>query len=109
MNRQERRRLERQGRAPAKEPVINMKQSDIQTMKNNATHTAIDTAFLLMLGFPVMAMRDNMGWGPVRLERLVDWILDYYDSFEKGYITLDDVHDTLREETGITIQKKGKK
>ena len=32
--------------------------------------------------------------------------MDYYDSYEKGYITLKDVHDTVLEETGCDIIEK---
>lgn len=31
-----------------------------------------------------------------------------YDSFEKGYVSLEDIHLTLKEETGITIVSDGR-
>lgn len=45
MNRAERRRRQKQGLPIVKEPVLNMKVSDIQQIKTQATNTAADTAF----------------------------------------------------------------
>lgn len=49
MNRAERRRRAKQGLPVVKEPVINVKASDIQNIKKEATTNAADTAFFLML------------------------------------------------------------
>lgn len=37
-----------------------------------------------------------------------DAVLELYDSFEKGYVSLEDIHLTLKEETGITIVSDGR-
>lgn len=88
--------------------AIDPKAADVQRMKRDASREAADKAFLLMLGLPVMALHDKFGFGPIRCERFTDAVLELYDSFEKGYVTLDDIHQTLKEETGITIERKGK-
>lgn len=59
MNRAERRRRQKQGLPIVKEPVLNMKVSDIQQIKTQATNTAADTAFFLMLAIPVMVIHDK--------------------------------------------------
>lgn len=105
MNRAERRRLQKQGIKVKPEPVINIKSSDVQKMKKEATQDAIDSAFLLMLGIPILVLRDKWGFGKIRLERFTDEILELYDSFNQGYLTLDDIHDVLFEEVGIKITK----
>ena len=61
-----------------------------------------------MLGLPVMVLHDKFGFGPVRCERFTDAVLELYDSFEKGYVSLEDIHKTLKEETGITIVSDGR-
>lgn len=113
MNRAEKRRRIKQGLSVAHEPVINMKTSDIKRLKENATNDAIDVAFLLMLGIPVMVIHDYYPQlmrkevdGKSREERFADMCLDLYDSFDKGYITLEDFHQCLWEEAGIKIGKK---
>lgn len=113
MNRAERRRRQKQGLPIVKEPVLNMKVSDIQQIKTQATNTAADTAFFLMLAIPVMVIHDKYPQlmrrevdGKPRVERFADLCLDLYDSFNKGYVTLDDLSQCLWEEAGIKLEKK---
>jgi len=46
--------------------------------------------------------------GKPRVERFCDMCIDLYDSFEKGYLTLDDIHKCLWEEAGIKIERSSK-
>lgn len=108
MNRVERRRAKKAGIPVKKEPVVNIKAADVQKIKQDASKEAADKAFLLMLGLPVMVLHDKFGFGPVRCERFTDAVLELYDSFEKGYVSLEDIHLTLKEETGITIVSDGR-
>lgn len=88
--------------------MVNIKAADVQKIKQDASKEAADKAFLLMLGLPVMVLHDKFGFGPVRCERFTDAVLELYDSFEKGYVSLEDIHLTLKEETGITIVSDGR-
>lgn len=113
MNRAERRRLEKEGKNVPAEPVINMKSSDVHKIKADATKSAADIAFFLMLAIPVMVLHDKYSLlmkrtvdGKSREERFADLCLDLYDSFEKGYVTLDDLHECLWEEAGIKLERK---
>lgn len=101
MNRAERRRLKKK----KAEPVINIKASDVQQMKNEAVKKAADTGFLLMLGLPVLILRDKWGFGNVRLERFIDQVIEMYEAFNEGHLTIDDIHQAIEEETGIKIGK----
>lgn len=113
MNRAERRKRAKLGLPVEKEPVINVKASDIQQIKKNATNQAADTAFFLMLAIPVMVLHDKYGQlmrrevdGKSREERFADLCIDLYDSFNKGYVTLDDLAECLWEEAGIKLERK---
>lgn len=82
-------------------------------MKKQATVTAADTAFFLMLAIPVMVIHDKYPQimrrvvdGKSREERFADLCVDLYDSFNKGYVTLDDLAECLWEEAGIKLEKK---
>lgn len=108
MNRAERRRAKKAGLQVEKEPVWNIKAADVQKMKADASKEASGQAFLLMLGLPVMVLHDKFGFGAVRCERFTDAVLELYDSFEKGFVSLEDIHRTLKEETGITIVSDGR-
>ena len=91
-----------------KEKVYTITESQIKQMKSDATNEAIGQALILMLSFPCMVMRDKHGYGKKRMEQYVDDILDYWDSFNKGYITFDDCVKCLEEETGINIVDEGR-
>lgn len=91
-----------------KEKVYTLTESQIKQMKSDATNEAMGQALILMLSLPCMVMRDKHGYGKKRMEQYVDDILDYWDSFNKGYITFDDCVKCLEEETGINIVDEGR-
>lgn len=89
--------------------VYTLTEEQIDRIKEDATKEAMDRAFILMMGLPCKALRDVFGFGKTRLERFGDKVVDLYDSFEKGYISLDDCIETVKEETGvdfITVAKE---
>ena len=91
-----------------KKRVYTLTEDDIARIKRDATNEAASKAFVLMLGIPAMALRDYFGYGSVRLERFTEGAFDFYDSFQKGDITLQDCLDCLKEECGISIEEKAK-
>lgn len=107
MTRAERRRQEK---VAAKKPATyTLTSEQIEAIKQDAVERATDTAFILMLGLPVMVLHDKFDkiWKREnRLEHFTDELLDLYDGFNRGYFTLDDVLKTLEEETGVKIRKK---
>lgn len=98
MNRSERRKT-----GAKKEPIINVKASDLAEIKKNAIEEATETAFKLMLGIPTLALRDN-GYGKIRLERFLNQTLEIYKAFSQGVITLEDINKTLYQEAGIEVE-----
>ncbi|MDD3020927.1 MAG: hypothetical protein PHX61_08125 [Alphaproteobacteria bacterium] len=106
MNRNERRKAVKAGLPIKKEPVVNIKRSDVDAMKKDAANKAAETGFLLMLGLPILVLHDKYGFGPVRCERFIDQVLKEYAMFEEGYMTMDDVAKILKDEAGITIERK---
>jgi hypothetical protein len=106
LNRQQRRQKKKEGVQPKKEPVINIKYSDLVKIKKEAAKEAGEIALLLMLSIPVTVLHDKWGFGKVRIDRFTDQVLDLYDSFEKDYVTLEDLQQCLLEEAGITIERK---
>ena len=113
VNRSQRRKLQKKGIQVEKEPVINIKASDVAAMKYNATNEAADLAFFLMLAIPVMVIHDKypklmkrVEDGKPREERFLDLCIDLYDSFEKGYVTIEDLQTCLWEEANTKIERK---
>lgn len=102
MNRAERRRLKIKG----KEPVMNIKRGDIDAMKQQATKVAVNRAFFLMLAIPTMVIHDKFGKLMKRDGRektFAELCIDLYDSYDKGYVTLDELAQVLWEEAGIKV------
>lgn len=101
MNRKERRKKGQRG--PSVSPTYNLSIDQIEKIKKDATDDAMSKAFVLMLGLPLMALRDEFDFGKVRLERFEDKVTKLYQSFCAGNITLGDVHKTLYEEVGLKV------
>ena len=107
MNRAERRRLGLKN----KEAVINIKQSDIEQMKEDATKESMEIAFKLMLSIPVMVVHNDYGKitklevdGKCREERFADLCLKYWDDFNANKITLDELEECLWKYGGVKMK-----
>lgn len=103
MNRQERRRLG----IHRKDPMVSIKQSDIDTMKQEATEKGCHMAFNLMLVVPAMVIHDHYGElmrKDGRVSRFVDLCLEEYKCYEEGYVRLDEMAKILKDEAGVEIE-----
>nr|DAM64753.1 MAG TPA: hypothetical protein [Caudoviricetes sp.] len=103
MNRQERRRLG----IKRKDPMVSIKQSDIDRMKEEATEKGCKFAFGLMLAVPAMVIHDHYGElmkKDGRVERLIDLCMDTYKCYEEGYVTLKELAQILKDEAGVEIK-----
>ena len=116
MNRSERRKLARMGKEVPADPSIRIKKKDIDGMKAQATKEAAETAFLLMLAIPATVIHNHYGKlmrkqvnGKSRIERFTDMCIDLYCRFQDGEVTLEELQNTLYEQTGIQFRKERKK
>lgn len=108
-----RKQWRQQGQAIVKDPVYNLKASEIKAIKEETARKATDTAFFLMLAIPVMIIHDKYPLlmkktvdGKSREERFADLCIDLYDTFDKGYLTLDELAECLWEEAGIKLDNR---
>lgn len=76
MNRQERRRLG----IKKKDPMVSLKQSDIDRMKEEATEKGCKLAFNLMLALPSMVIHDKYGLLMKKKEEWVDSLTSAWNS-----------------------------
>lgn len=102
-------RAERRKKALSAKPKVN----NLKAIKLKAASQAADTAFFLMLAIPVMVIHDKYPRlmkrtveGKTREERFADMCIDLYDSFNRGYVTLEDLSKCLWEEGGIKLERK---
>ncbi len=101
MNRAERRRQLKDNIKT--ETTYNLKTSDIVDIKTDTAKQAISMALNMMIALPVLVLHDKFGFGPKRTEKLIDEIKLLYDSFDQGYLTIEDMKNTIYEELGIKI------
>jgi len=92
-----------------KTPTYNMTMEQIEGIKRAAVNEAVSKALILLFGLPVMVLRDKHGFTDEETDRFVDGITDLYDSYERGYITLQDVELALKEEAGVEFEKELRK
>lgn len=110
MNRAERRRQDKEKAKAGRTLQINAQQ--LKTIKEQATEEAVTLAFELMLAIPVMILHDYYPKlmrkevdGKNREERFVALCMDLYDTFQQGYVTLEELRQCLYEEGGIKIER----
>ena len=104
LSRAERRRLERN--AKKSQAVYTLTAAQIEKIKKDATMEATKKAFIMMMGFPLLTLRDKFGFGKERLNRFMDKMMDLYEAYEMDYVDLADIDRTIMEETGVTLLKK---
>lgn len=104
MSRAERRRLERDSSKSQKTYTLTQAQLDqkLKAVEMQATKKA----FVMMMGFPLLTLRDKFGFGKERLNRFMDKMMDLYEAYELDYVDLADLDRTIMEETGVTLLKK---
>lgn len=106
MNRAERRRRARLGLPVSNEPVYNMKRSDIRKLEHKSVDKAVDTAMVLLLSIPIKVMHDKYGWGmKKRLPELAEALIDEYQNFSDGDMTLEEYQELVYEWCGVKFQK----
>lgn len=52
----------------------------------------------------MLCLHDKLGFGPVRAQRFIKDVEELFDSINKGYLTIEDAKQTIREELGIDIK-----
>ncbi len=73
--------------------------ADLVKLRAEAKSQGVIEAFVIFFS----ALRDKEGFGPKRLRRVLDAMNDYADSIQNGYVTIQDLQDTLKEEAGIEL------
>ncbi|NCB67150.1 MAG: hypothetical protein EOM48_13430, partial [Bacilli bacterium] len=104
LSREERRRIERAKQG--KQKTYTLTQAQIDQMKEETSVKATERAFLMMLGFPLLTLRDKFGFGTQRLNRFMDQMVDLYEAYEQDYVSLEDLDKVIMAETGVTLTRK---
>lgn len=78
----------------------------IQKGYEKGRQDAIERASQYSMAVPVMVLRDDFGFGKKRLDKFLDSYMELYDAIEEGYLNLDDIIETVNEETSVEIVKR---
>lgn len=70
---------------------------------NKGKEESLDFAIAYSMAVALMVLRDKFGFGAKRLEDFIDEAHEMYDSIENEYLDIEDIIQTIEEETGITI------
>lgn len=100
MNRAERRRLEK-SREKRKATAPDLTRVEI-TNAIDYSSTAYSAALALVL-------HDKLGFGKKRSHRLMSQVWEVFESIKSGYLTLDDVLDTVKNELEIDLEAQKKR
>lgn len=110
VSRAARRRTERENEK--KPRTYTMTSMQIAALKEEMTKAVADELLAKVFGIGVMVIHDKFGLlmrkevdGKNREQRFFDYCMELYESFEQGYLTLDDIKNCLRDECGAIIRK----
>ena len=104
MNRAERRRLG----IKKPDPVRQMKDSDIEAIRQKSYKEGCQEALFLLLSIPVMVIHDKYGKlmkKEGREERFANEIINLYQLYQQGYVDTKDLEQCLWEEAGMRIDR----
>lgn len=80
----------------------NVRKSDIDKIKKQATQEV----FELLLAVPVSVLFDKFGFTPEQLEDFAERVLYLFDSYQQGYIKIEDLQEILWQEAGIKFKNE---
>lgn len=105
MNRQQR----RAAGIKEKQPVYQMTPAMLEGLKKEAyqkSYTdAADTALVLLLSIPICVLHEFYDWTDDELLMLSDYLIDEYQRFSDGEMTLEEYQDYVFRLTGLKFQK----
>lgn len=105
MNRHARRRLEHE-MEKRKTMVYQLTQEQIDQIKKDAIADATNVAFTLMLALPLEVLTGDGYWKKTskrRIPKFLNDLLNLYDSWEKGVLSMDELRKDLWEIGGIKL------
>lgn len=68
--------------------------------------TIFEKSMLVLSGVPLIVLRDTFGFGKKRLKRFSDEFLKQLKCVEKGAVTLEELHEIIKKETGMEVKFK---
>ena len=111
-------RLNRKQRRKAgiteKPKTYNMTEAQIEKIKADAVREAepkirakaVHDAFMLFMSIPVMVLHDKFGFGKIRFDRFMNYVLIWYESVQNGEFTIEHIVEIAESVSGIKFVKE---
>ena len=104
-NRAERRRAEKA--AKKANVVYHLTQEQIDAMmaeaKEEAVNIAIPKAFQMFMCIPATVLHDKFGFGQVRMDRFMHYVMVWYESLQKGETTMAEIRKMAEDACGVQL------
>ena len=88
-----------------KTPTYNFTLDQIEGMKRKTVEDTVDRmsreAFERMIVLSLLVLRDEWGFGEVRMERFMDQLSELVEDVSEGRLSMDDITTTLEDELDI--------
>lgn len=94
MNREQRRKVTKK----------KLTHKDLKVITEQEACNAIEFTVKQYSAVVMLCLKDKLGFGPVRAQRFMKNVDELFDSINQGYLSLDDVIQTVEEELNIRIK-----
>lgn len=91
----------------AKPKTYTLTDQQISRLKSDAVKEASEVAFVAMLGLPILTLRDEFDFEKENLERFMGRLMVKYECFDEGRVSLEDLKQAIKDETGLDVLGSG--
>lgn len=74
-----------------------------QVQRSIIQREVTEKTMLMLIGIPLIVLRDKYGFGKKRLETFSEEVLLQLKCVENGKVGLDEIHDIIKKETGMEV------
>lgn len=112
-NRAERRRAEKAAKKAGVVYHLTQEQIDkmiteavngaLKDLKEEAVNVAIQSAFQMFMCIPATVLHDKFGFGQVRMDRFMRYVMIWYESLQSGETTMEEIRQMAEESCGYQV------
>ncbi len=77
-----------------------LRQEEIEQIREKATRDSLTQ----MLVIPLVVLRDKFGFGQVRADRFMRYVMLWIDGLDSGEVTMEQLQEICKEAYGVTIE-----
>ena len=77
--------------------------------KSEIMAKAVHDAFMLFMSIPVMVLHDKFGFGKIRFDRFMNYVLIWYESVQNGEFTIEHIVEIAESVSGIKFVNQNPK